>query len=461
MTTLRDALNDIRHKRLGAISNGYYASHTELSKVLPRLSRLEQQVDRPSRSRFDAVADKVVECVASRSCSVLERSDWRVVPWVMWTGECVAEQDWFLDELFRIISAQRPKSVIRALIHAYVFHFDPSKVSIKRVAGFLLRDALQKGERLGDRWLAVNSRCSIFVPSDAPRRVSELILEAETFAGGLENVGISTEQVDGGLARAAFAYAYMAVAKNLKNVADQAEARRAIEQLLVWATGDGGQFRYQSSFASMATTLLEALAASNVAGETQDRIVRYFVDKFGDPRLNPARWHGVTQSALDVALRILIRATLEDFTRVIDATADARHWKERKPFWLQYYEMGALEDAWVAFGPKAVSVARRFEHAYARLDNASDTAHSALILRIANLIIVEWSHNGRCRFFPIGRGIWAPELYASRYDFLLLHRQSSITGDYLSHMSNWQHRFAHRIFQGTNVRHPRFGSGWS
>jgi hypothetical protein len=160
-------------------------------------------------------------------------------------------------------------------------------------------------------------------------------------------------------------------------------------------------------------------------------------------------------------MRVLVRSTLRDFTKVIDATADARHWNERRPFWLGYYEMGAIEDAWVAFGPKAISRAGRFEHTYARLDNASDTAHSALILRIRDLIIVEWSHNGRCSFFPRVGKSWTPELYAPRYNFLVLHRESDATGDYLPHMLSWQYRFANRIYRDTRVQHPKFGIGWA
>jgi hypothetical protein len=461
VTPLREVLNDIGHKRLGAISSGYYPPHTALSGVAPRLKDLEQRVQQPNRSRTEIVAAKVAQCVESRSCAILGPADWRIVPWVMWTGTSAADQAWFLDALFRIISADRPKSVIRALVHAYVSFFDPAKPSFARVGRFLLEDALRAGERLGDRWLAINARCQLFDPAKAPQCIAQLILGGGNVDKELTELGIAREQADSRLASVAFSYAYRSVAQNLKSVTDQAGASRAIEQLLSWASGDAREFRYQKQFVPMATALLETFNSSNLAIETKDRTVRYFVEAFGDPRLNRAHWHGVTQDAMDAAMRVLVRSTLRDFTKVIDATADARHWNERRPFWLGYYEMGAIEDAWVAFGPKAISRAGRFEHTYARLDNASDTAHSALILRIRDLIIVEWSHNGRCRFFPRVGKSWTPELYAPRYNFLVLHRESDATGDYLPHMLSWQYRFANRIYRDTRVQHPKFGIGWA
>jgi hypothetical protein len=461
MTTLRNAVHSIRTRRIGSLSAKYYPPHTELSLVLPRLEHLEQRVEKPSRSRLEVVSEKVDDCLLRRSCSTLGRADWRVVPWIMWDGSKTAgDQDWFLDALFAFISAERPKSVVRALVHAYVYFFDPERTSFHRVALFLKSCISTMSDRFAETWIGFNNRCELFNPRLAPSCIAQLALASSNLFESLREVGLTGDQIDGGLARASFSYAYQVVARNLTNVNDQEAIRRAIDQLLSWGTGTAEHFRYQSLFAPMATTLLESLASSNAASEVQERLVRYFVDKFGDPRLNRAKWHGISKAAFEVAMRILVRATLDDFTRVIDATADPRHWRERKPFWLKYYEIGAIEDAWVAFGPSAVSHARHLEKRYALLNNASDNAHSALILRISDLIIVEWSHNGRCRFFPRGAGAWTPDLYAARYDFKLLHYRSDHPGGFLPHMNNWQFRFAHVIYESTGIQHPQFGAGW-
>ena len=462
MTTFRETVQRISAKHIGYLSPKYYSPNTELSRVLPRLEHLEQRIEKPIPSRLEIVSEKVADCLQRRSCSALGRADWRIVPWVMWDGvNAAADEDWFLDALFAFISADRPKSVIRALVHAYVHFFDSGRNSFDRVASFLKTEISGMRDRFAEIWIGFDSRCDLFNPKLAPSCIAQLALASSDLLESLQEVGISGDQIDGGLARASFSYAYRAVARNLAHVNDQAAMKRAIDQLFSWGTGTAKHFRYQSLFATMATTLLEALVSSNVAIDTQEHIVRYFVDKFGDPRLSRAKWHGVSKIAFEVAMRILVRATLDDFTRVIDATADPRHWRERKPFWLKYYEIGAIEDAWVAFGPSAVSHARHLEKHYALLDNASDKTHSALILRISDLIIVEWSHNGRCRFFPVVAGAWTPEMYAARYDFRLLHYRSDYPLGFLPHMNNWQYRFAHRIFMATGIRHPQFGAGWA
>jgi hypothetical protein len=301
-------------------------------------------------------------------------------------------------------------------------------------------------------------RCRLFEPSRAGYQMSSLLLQADDVMSGFEGLGISREQVDGGLAQAAFTHGYEAVARALAKPRSESDLTRALKVIFTWGDGAAGDFRYRTLLTPMGTALLEALSSSPASLDVQDQIVHYFVQKLGDPRLNRARWLDISQTAFDTAMRILVRATLEDFTRVIDATADARHWRERKPFWLKYYELGVIEDAWVAFGPKAVSKAHRLDKSYGLLEGASETAHSALILRIRDLVIVEWSHNGRCRFFPRSGG-WVPESYAKRYNFRELHRRSDESGDYLSHMNNWQLKFANRIFRETNVRHPKFGIG--
>jgi hypothetical protein len=455
--SLRGTANAIRDRRLGAIAPHYFAPQTAIGKVLRRVEGSETKALIPVPLRMDEVSGKVNRCLETRSCDSLVKRDWRVVPWVMWRGSRAADEDWFLDQLFAYISSARPLSVIRALVHAYVAYFDPKRTSCHRVALFLREQALEKGTTFGQKWLQIDAKFSVFDPAVAPRSIGFHVADSANCLLALSEAGIARDAVDGELARRSFEIATDAVGLHLRQTQDQERMNRAINHLIAWNTSEAGTRRYNTP--RMATKLLESLESSSASAELRDRLVRYFVKALGDPRINRAKWHNVSDRALDVAMRVLVLATLEDFFRVIDATASATYWRERREFWLGYYNAGSISDAWVAFGPAALRVAKSLKMQYGELIGATESNHSSLIVRISDFVIVEWSHMGRCRFYPQKTGWWSPGSYDKTYNFreLLAH---DVPGYYATHGANWQYHFAKRIFELTGVRHPRFGGGY-
>ena len=451
---------DLQQKRIGSISTGYFKNRTALSEVLPRLDGFEFRITKPSESRLDLLASKVTKCLADRSCETLGRKEWRLVPWVIWKNTGAADDEWFLNRMFSYIASNLSKSITRALVQAYIEFFNPDDGSFAKVGRFIAQQALKVETRLGEHWLRLHALVHFFEPAKAPKAIAELVLSSDSFSAGVANAGLSADQIAGGLARKSFIQACFQVANSLKVTTPPFDTNR-VDILFDWATDGISGFRYPGLLTNMATLVLEAVMASQLSLDSQEGIVRRFVGLMDDPRVNQSKWSKVSSSAFEYVMRLLVRATLDDFTKVIDATADARHWSERKPFWMQYYEMGAISDAWVAFGPKAVSRADKLEKHYAQLMNATEKTHSALIMRIHDLIIVEWSHNGRCRFFSKKSGSWAPELYAKKYNFQELHARSDHPEGYMSHMERWQGRFANYIYRKTNVRHPKYGTGWN
>ena len=106
----------------------------------------------------------------------------------------------------------------------------------------------------------------------------------------------------------------------------------------------------------------------------------------------------------------LAYGTIERFFEVIDASAMAEHWNERRTFWASYADKGVVTDAWVAYGPIAYKLAQRSQDSsfrFGQLTNARLKDHSALLLRIGTLLVADYSHNGSCRFFQAGS--WQPK----------------------------------------------------
>src|SRR5690606_38115463 len=146
----------------------------------------------------------------------------------------------------------------------------------------------------------------------------------------------------------------------------------------------------------------------------------------GHPRLRPEEWQGSSSDAQAVMLQWLISDTLNDFFDLLDITAFDRHWQVRKAFWQQYLDKGVVLDAWIVLGPEARGYGLGLlnqVHDYGSLQGAEAT-QSVLLMRIDDLIIAEWSHNGRCRIWRQGIDHGAPELYKLSYKAWELRREA-------------------------------------
>jgi hypothetical protein len=121
-----------------------------------------------------------------------------------------------------------------------------------------------------------------------------------------------------------------------------------------------------------------------------------------------------------VIIRWLAKATLEQFLKVVDRVA-AKHQYYRKAFWSAYIEKQFVSNSWVAFGAEGAEVARRLAETsgdklmrqFATLGR-SGSDQAVLLLQIHDLIIADWSHNGRLRIWRRGNSS-APEFGSASY----------------------------------------------
>jgi hypothetical protein len=134
-------------------------------------------------------------------------------------------------------------------------------------------------------------------------------------------------------------------------------------------------------------------------------------------------------------IRWLAHATLEQFLKVVDRVAAKHQWDYRRAFWGAYIEKKFVANAWVAFGSSGAHEATKISNQtgdqlmrrFATLGGAA-ADQAVLLLRIGDLTIADWSHNGKLRIWRRGAG--APELNLKSYlapdlrldsDFELVH----------------------------------------
>jgi hypothetical protein len=210
----------------------------------------------------------------------------------------------------------------------------------------------------------------------------------------------------------------------------------------------------------VATALLSPFRERNPEPRVQELLQSFLLRTIGDPRPQRQKWQGVPDEIRNILLRWLVAGSLEDFFRVLDETAQDSHWKYRKAFWSAYLRREVIADAWVVLGPAAATIVRKeFESpagaAKLRMGDGTQSSHSVLLMRIGNLTIAEWSHNGKCRIWKEGNRK-APKLYETEY-----HRRHLIDGCNWekSHMGSedgrWQGDVARRIEDETGIRIPR------
>ena len=143
---------------------------------------------------------------------------------------------------------------------------------------------------------------------------------------------------------------------------------------------------------------------------------------------------------------------MEDFFSAIDQTALRLHWDYRKPFWLAYLNGGYISDAWVVYDPRTTRIAvNKLGIQDDQFGTIRSGSRSAILMKIKNLTILEWSNQGACR-------IWrahdpdAPKLHKKTYKNteLMESCMRSIAHQH-SRRGSWQDKIALIIQQETGI----------
>lgn len=191
----------------------------------------------------------------------------------------------------------------------------------------------------------------------------------------------------------------------------------------------------------------------------KDRIENFLLGRFEDPRINARRWSRVDEKYRAVLSRWLTRRSFELIMDVLSSSNDTHQWAARSKFWGYYIDNQFVSDAWVAFGPDAFYQANmlvqngtiKSRGAFAQLDPSNiQPIHSVIFMKIGDLIISEWTHDGKVRFYKSGNPK-APKFYASRYSPNSI-RNDIGTDFYKSHLGYWQIDIDNYIYKHTGIR---------
>ena len=221
-----------------------------------------------------------------------------------------------------------------------------------------------------------------------------------------------------------------------------------------------GKLRFESIRVEIASALLGPFMDKTPPADTKERLQSFFLRHFGDPRLasRKHRWSGVGEEIRHVVTRWLVKETLDGFIRLIKETAFDKHWRYREAFWMACFRKDMIDDAWFVLGSRASILRKRLlkqHQSTAGILRGAQADQSVLLLRMPDVTIAEWSHNGSCRIW-LDDNRDKPTLYESRYS-----RHDLMSGadfEQAHHGSDrgiWQEKVSRWLRENTGVRIDR------
>lgn len=155
-------------------------------------------------------------------------------------------------------------------------------------------------------------------------------------------------------------------------------------------------------------------------------LVEKLVEKHGDPRLRSGgTWARVASGCMRAMHRWLTREDMRFFADAVDSIQKDPMWSQRRDFWLNLCDEGAVDAAWTALSGSAAAYAREhlrrdggadFDVRFGRqIAEGSCAGISLLILEIGNKVFVDGSHNYMTHAF-LRDDPDAPKLYRAEYD---------------------------------------------
>jgi len=364
----------------------------------------------------------------------------------------------------------RSKRVLdKCLARSYWNRFNPELP----IFADLARYCATRSDRLPSRWRQMAEEFPLWDHELGPKALGQLLLEPTRRETMLSRVNLDMRDMQGGFVEEAFSALLRDLSKRSTTHCSEFELLDEAAIILELAESLGaGVLRSNAGLISY--VLLKPWINRAANAEHKDALRVFLVKQFGDPRTKQNEWlsrakllHAADQvhdapEVFQLLNRWLTERSVELFFEIIaDTTERKDHWMARRAFWNAYLETGAISDAWCILGSQAERQVRMLTGVsssdFGRVEgNAIDPGHSALLMKIGDLVIADWSHVGAVRFWKLPN---CPSLYSRKYFGKNLDRSAGYgyaRTDYIpvksmSHIGKWYRKFSDFIRKETGV----------
>lgn len=357
----------------------------------------------------------------------------------------------FLAQYLKVLRPVRSRMILKRLIHAYCVHFDPSHAGIRQIGGYLSQAVSAHDDQW--EWHRWHRKYKLFDPARAPLEIARAVVDSENPRMDLARIGLSGQLWGAGLS----AHVFLSSLTTIQARLESNPTLREVDRAIAWVRRDAGGVYFLANRSNFVEALLLPWAAKDPPPDIRKRIQGFLLDVVNDPRIDHGSWLGTDESARAVMVRWLAQATLEQFLKVVDKVAAAHQWEYRRAFWNAYVAKGWVSNAWVAFGNSGAAVARQIAtesgdnlmRRFASLSGASPD-QAVLLLQIGDLLIADWSHDGKLRIWRRGN-VDAPKFDQPSYVATQLRTGSDFD---IAHLppDGWQSKAESYIRRFTGLR---------
>lgn len=334
----------------------------------------------------------------------------------------------------------------------------------------LLRRVLNKHKTsLPNRWIERVNKFDLLMEPAGLTMANQILFSSELSPSKIfEEAGIKRGLIlSGGFSAAIFS----CIVDELSRTHDKNKLARFFE--LAEEKNIDGQYFYPftspsvGNIAEVCNALLNPYVTQCPDDAIKAQIENFLLERFEDPRVNQRRWSKVSNEHIAVLSRWLTLESFEMLMKVLKRSNNTGQWKERAVFWGHYLDNEFVSDAWIVLGPDAKYYAEKLieegeiksKSSYGVLNAASSSPvqaiHSVILLKIGELVVSEWTHEGKVRFYRTSNSK-KQVFYKASYSSANL--RSDDAPDYSKrHQGNWQLDVENYIYQVTGIPGPSRG----
>lgn len=419
----------------------------------------------PAQFQLYFTYKKFIAAMRYNQWDALNDRDWKYAPYIFWAGtEKLAGIDQFITKYFNWLKKQTIRSNWRRLIFIYLrdFNYRKEYPSLLKTMANAIQDAFKQPHlKFGLRlWENRHSNIGLFADSfDLSNSVNAFIVGANNDWGEFsELTGLTGELGLSGYADS--------VGLEILNRYEHSPTM-ALFKTIVSFHFSGQPLRFQNRRVSIIHALISPWNNTGYRDDALHKnVMELLLKHFKDPRFPNHRaqgWRYVDEYDIKIMCKWLFSENLNQFFAIIDEVANDHHWKYRKAFWKAYFDKDYFDEAWVAFGPDAMIHAQRLfgaNFSAGKLENAGQSNQSVLLVKIKDLVLAEWSHNGKCHAWK-SNDQYCPTVYQPIHFASHLKQHSmQIKDEYryagISHQRSenyhWQKLLAYFIYDETGIR---------
>ncbi len=415
----------------------------------------------PAKLELDALYKRFLQASQQNKWDDITKSEWKKAPWLLWyASPFLVDQSSFMEKFHSALMASSNGRVWKRVIHVYLMHYGKHKenpIGEQQLAKWLQEAC--NAAALKDHlifWRERNNSIGMFndtswLKTAAQKYLTDYNTNPQAYwkdfglSGELETSGYST------------AVGHL-ILRQIRTMLVQKPS--LLNSAWHYVMKDEKTVRFPLLRKELIETLLEPWADVSSPADVRKALLGKLLTAFQDPRFRTAagHWAGVSDTAKLVLRKWLAGVTIEQFFKIIDDIGQEEHWNYRRAFWKSYIDSQAVDDACVALGREGFAIARQTIEkdalAVSMLNEASP-ASCVLLIRIGDLVIAEFNHNGKCRFWRATHQN-APTLHADQYNDSRLRVEPPSCLEALSHGGSstyaWQRKFRDFIRKHTGYQ---------